>query len=120
MKYYLAGPMRGLPDSNYGAFAEARERLRRSGYDVHCPAEGATEPATDDSYAPQMAGCLDAVLKSDALIVLPGWGKSEGAKVEVAVAVATGKPVFAYHRHRPHPVEELGGLRIVTRAEMLK
>jgi hypothetical protein len=120
MKYYLAGPMRGLPNSNYDAFAEARGRLRQAGYEVHCPAEGATRPATDDSFAPQMQGCLEGVLKSEALIVLPGWAKSEGAKVEVAVAVATGKRVFAYHRHRPHFIEELENLKIVTRAEMLK
>jgi len=112
--------MRGMPNSNYASFEEARTRLRNAGYHVYCPAEGNTELATDESFASQMERCVEAVLKSDAVIVLPGWTKSEGAKVEVAVAVATGKRVFAYYQHRPHFIEELDNIKIVTRAEMLK
>ena len=112
--------MRGLPNSNYDAFAEARNRLRQAGYDIHCPAEGATQPATDGSFVPQMQRCIDAVLKSEAIVLRPGWPKSEGAKIEIAVALATGKRIFAYYQHRPHFIEELENLKIITRAEMLK
>lgn len=125
MAYYLCGPMRGLPHSNFPAFEEAREHLRSLGFDAICPVEAAKErlgadiQADDSNYHDQMWHCFDMVQRCDGVIVLPGWAKSEGAKAEVLVAVDTGKPVYAYHKHRPHVLEELVGVKITTRAEML-
>jgi hypothetical protein len=125
MAFYLAGPMRGLPNSNFDSFAEAREHLRGAGYAVICPVEagearlGEIVPADDKNFYKQMHHCYNAVLESEGVIVLPGWGRSEGAKAEVLVAVTTGKPIYAYHKHRPHFLEELPNVKITTRAEVL-
>jgi len=125
MAFYVAGPMRGLPNSNFDSFVEAREHLRSAGYDVICPVETAQErlgesvQADDSNFYEQMWHCYNAVLKSEGVIVLPGWGRSEGAKAEVLVAVTTGKPIYAYHKHRPHFLEELPNVKITTRAEVL-
>jgi hypothetical protein len=125
MAFYLAGPMRGLPNSNFDAFAEAREHLRSTGYEITCPVEKAHEvfgqdiQASDDNHSTSMRFCYEAVLKSEAVIVLPGWGRSEGAKAEVLMAVNLGLPIYAYHKHRPHFLEELKNVKITTRAEVL-
>jgi len=127
MKFYLAGPMTGLPEHNYPAFAEARERIRKEGHEIFCPAEHAllegyepTTPVTKEWVQDKMRVFLSTILDSDGIVVLPGWARSEGAKVEVATAVATGKKIFQYHKHRPISLEELNGVQIVTRAEVLK
>lgn len=128
MKYYLAGPMSGIPHHNYPSFAEARQRLRSMGYEIFCPAEYAENegyksdtPVTKEWVQGKMRIFLSTIANEcDAVIVLPGWPQSEGAKVEVTVATAVGKPVFAYHRHRPQVLEELENIKIVMRAEVLK
>lgn len=126
MKYYLAGPMQGIPAYNFPAFKEARERLRLNKYEVHCPAEedetngfDTSAPLPADFLPKKLAECFQKVLDCDAVIVLPGWAKSEGAKAEVLIAVETGKPIFSYHHHRPELLEELHNIKIVTRAEMI-
>lgn len=102
MKLYLAGPMRGLPEFNFPAFKEARERLREGGHDVWCPAEhdaredgfdGSGQPITLD-YRHYMRRDLPAVLDSDAVAVLPGWERSKGARMEVDTARGCGIPVL--------------------------
>ena len=66
-----------------------------------------------------MMFCYKAVLECEGVIVLPGWGRSDGAKAEVLVATTLGKPVYAYHKHRPQFIEELPNVKIATRAEVL-
>lgn len=125
MAYYLAGPMRGLPNSNFHEFAAARENLRSKGYEIICPVEQAFQTygddvqATNDNFYEAMRFCYESVLKSEGVIVLPGWGRSEGAKAEVLVALHLGLPIWAYHKHRPQFIEELGHVSIITRAEVL-
>lgn len=48
---------------------------------------------------------LPAVLNSDLVVVLPGWQKSTGARLEVYVAEKCGIPVFRYPDMAParHP-----------------
>lgn len=95
MKIYLAGPMRGLPDFNYPAFNAAAAQLREIGYDVFNPAELF---GGDDSLPPEayLTEDLRAVIESDAVFVMDGWQSSRGARVEVQVAQATGKNIYAY------------------------
>lgn len=125
MAWYLCGPMRGLPNSNFDSFNDAREHLRDKGYDVICPVEQAFQTygdsiqATDKNFHEAMRFCYESVLKSEGVIVLPGWGRSEGAKAEVLMATNIGLPIWAYHKHRPHFLEELPNVHITTRAEVL-
>jgi len=98
MKLYLAGPMRGYPDSNFPAFAAATLKLRMAGHSVFNPAE------TDDLIekhghviTPRM--CLETDLAwiaryADAVALLPKWHRSLGAKAEVALARAIHIPAL--------------------------
>ena len=47
MKLYLAGPMTGLPERNYPAFARAAVLLRALGHEVVSPAELTPNQAGD-------------------------------------------------------------------------
>ena len=117
MKYYLSGPTTGIPESNLPAFQQASERLREAGYEVYSPAEG----STSNSPTEAMRANLGELLTCDAVIVLPVWGRSEEAKIEIAMARAIGLPIHAYHQHRPKAqmIETLGTVKIVTRAEIV-
>ncbi len=97
---YLAGQMRGCPEYNFPAFHEATERLRAMNWEVFSPAERDLEDgfnplkdkAKDLSY--YMAIDLPEVCKSDVVVVLLGWGKSQGARLEVYVACELGKQIL--------------------------
>ena len=101
MRVYLAGPMRGYPAFNFPAFAEAATRLRAAGHEVWSPAENDVEadgfdPTKDAprSMAHYMGRDLPAVCASEAVAVLAGWRKSQGARLEVHVAVSCGIPIL--------------------------
>src|SRR5688572_21466493 len=91
-RLYLAGPMRGIPEFNFPAFADATKRLREYGFEVWSPAE---EDIAQDGFDPTkdkalemshyMKRDLPEVCNSDAVAVLPGWEKSKGASLEVHV-----------------------------------
>jgi nucleoside 2-deoxyribosyltransferase len=107
---YVAGPMRGLPEYGFPAFEKAGEALRDAGWYVYSPrdndeAAGLTAPSTGDPEAAlplkhYMAKDLAQVCKSDAVIVLPGWEESEGARLEVDVAQRVDVPVYTYLHQR--------------------
>ena len=92
MRVYISGPMSGLPDLNYPAFFEAEASLLRLGYDVENPASN-PEPACK-SWRGYMRLALVQLAKSDAVVVLDGWRKSRGARLEVLIARALEMEVF--------------------------
>ena len=99
---YLAGPMRGRPAFGFPAFDRARDQLRAAGFEVICPAEHdravGFDPAgmagTDAELAAAgfdlraaLAWDLEQLARAaDALVLLPGWETSTGARLELAVA----------------------------------
>jgi hypothetical protein len=103
---YIAGPMRGYPNHNFDAFMDADKKLRRKWSSavgtIYNPAqmdldEGFDPSQTEDSkqhLKECMTRDLNAILKCDAIYMLPGWEKSEGAKVEHALAVYLGLKIF--------------------------
>ncbi len=100
MKVYLAGPMRGYDEYNFPRFREAAAQLREAGYEVLSPAEmdeeldgfdGTTEWTSTIKEA--MMRDLPAVLSCDAVVVLEGWEKSQGATIETSVAKMVGMPI---------------------------
>lgn len=103
MKVYIAGPMSGMPDDNYPAFARAAERLRAVGYEVRSPHEGGATPeeaamslrmGAQFRETPEYAGILrrtmGMLLECDAICLLTGWQHSKGASAEHRVAEALG------------------------------
>lgn len=94
MKIYLAGPMRGYPESNFPAFDFAAAKLRAEGHEVFSPAECDREQLKDGGvFSLRKALRADTeyiTLHSDAVALLPGWEKSKGAVAEAALAVALG------------------------------
>jgi hypothetical protein len=109
MKYYIAGPMTGIPNFNFPAFNAAAAKLRAQGCEVFNPAErdierhngvdiSADNHAGDPALAAQVHGfsLRDALADDTAYIckeatgiaMLPGWENSKGARAEHALAVA--------------------------------
>lgn len=101
MKVYIAGPMRGYEKWNHPAFDEAENRWRAAGHIAFSPA------ATDRALGYEPGGVMDgsqlrhvimvditAVCNADAVALLPGWERSAGAAVEVALAQFLGLRIF--------------------------
>lgn len=89
---YLSGPMTGLPDYNRPAFDAVAEELRAQGMSVFNPADIGTR----ENIMPRawyMRRDIEGLLKSDTVYVLPGWGKSEGAKLEIEIAKQLEMPI---------------------------
>lgn len=85
--------MSGIPRFNFPAFHSAAKRWRRAGHTVINPAEN-DGGDTSRPYAYYMRQDIGYILTVDAIAVLPGWQKSRGANVEVAVARALGLPIY--------------------------
>ena len=89
MTVYIAGPMTGLPDYNVAAFYAAELELKKRGYTVLNPAT-LPRDLPDNKYLPI---CMAMIEASDAVYMLPGWNRSQGATAEYWYAVRQGKIV---------------------------
>jgi hypothetical protein len=141
MKAYLAGPMSGYPQFNFPLFYKAAAQLRADGWNIVSPAE---LDADTDAEIPKAAlaspdgkhvnkgvaghtwGDLlarDVKMIADdginAIIFLPGWEKSRGARLEAF----TGTQIkgFKFFRYIPsedgetYDTRELAGESVVLR-----
>jgi hypothetical protein len=93
VKVYIAGPMSGYVDFNYPAFHAAAKAWRKAGHEVINPAENEGGD-TSKPYAYYMRQDINHVLNVEAIAVLPGWQKSRGAALEVAIARILDYPIF--------------------------
>ncbi len=99
---YIAGPMRGYDQFNFPSFDAAAAKLRADGWIVLNPAEHDRESGFDetlnnlDGFDMRKAFRWDmnAILRSDAIYMLPGWEKSSGATIEKQVAEFVGSEVL--------------------------
>lgn len=110
MRVYVAGPMSGRPAFNIPAFDAAANDLRALGHEVVSPAEvdgpvtrevllqsesgsHADFPA-DESWSFYLARDFRILADSgiEAIVCLPGWEESKGARAEVAVGAVLGIP----------------------------
>lgn len=109
--WYLAGPMTGIPQFNFPLFASESARLRGEGYKIVSPHE-LDSPAVQQAAWASPDGALHSghiagetwgdILARDVkvvadnvrgILVLPGWTKSRGARLETFVAHLCGKPI---------------------------
>lgn len=114
-RYYLAGPMSGIPQFNFPLFYAVTAELRASGYDIVSPAElddqedagcAMASPDGDPTNRVHMASktwadylARDVKLIADevqGIIFLPHWCRSRGAKLEAFVGLLQG-PGFEFH-----------------------
>lgn len=130
MRVYLAGPMSGIKSFNIPAFDEGAQRLRGWGHSVVSPAE-MDGPVTRQILMSSKAGdhkdlptgetwgfylardikllCDDGI---EAVMVLPGWQNSKGARLETFVASALlGMPIFQLTRIGPVPLDSTSLVR---------
>ena len=88
---YIAGPMTGLPDDNKPAFRRLAFELRICGHTVLNPAENTTPPC-GGTWSGWMRLALPQLAASEAVALLPGWTRSDGALWEYANARRLGIP----------------------------
>lgn len=93
MKFYIAGPMTGLPDFNRPAFHNAATRIFEQG---HVALNPATLPDGLSQFE-YMDICFAMVRAADAIFMLRGWEKSDGAVAEHALAKKLGLSIILEH-----------------------
>ena len=99
---YVAGPMRGYEDFNFGAFDAAAHRLRMDGWTVLSPAEHDRDGGFDETLnsldgfdlAAAFRWDVEAILQADAIYLLNGWQESVGATLERSIAETIGIAVL--------------------------
>lgn len=90
---FVSGKMTGLPGYNHTAFHQVTAQLRAQGYTVLNPAE----IAGGDTTLPRahyLRECLRMVADADAIVVLPNWRDSKGARQEVFNGLEIGIPIL--------------------------
>lgn len=93
MKVYIAGPMTGLPDFNRDPFRKQHVSLMNEGHIVLCPAI-LPNGLSQHEY---MDICFAMVRAADAIFMLRGWEKSDGAVAEHALAKKLGLSIILEH-----------------------
>lgn len=113
--YYLAGPMSGIAQFNVPTFRAAADHLRRLGLEIISPIELDSEEVytammrsktgSFDEHGKLARNTWGDFLSRDVkvvadraagVIVLDGWQRSRGARLEVFTALLANKPIFKY------------------------
>lgn len=108
MKVYLAGPMRGYRDYNFPRFESTAANLRDMGHTVFSPHENdlekgyATRTEFGYDFKPAEEIMRDCIMddlsyiahEAEAVALMPGWKKSSGVAVELALAKFLGLKIL--------------------------
>lgn len=133
MKIYLSGPMSGIPAFNVPAFKAAAEYLRLDPtYEVVSPHEvdeeggiGGFVKQSANGDIKDLAACgetwgsllgrdvkIIADDKFDAIVLLRGWEKSKGARLEVFLGLLLGLQIFDYETGLVLPSDQI--MKVLT------
>ena len=93
-KVYISGPMTGYPNLNKRAFAMAVESIASLGMTAVNPHDLCNP---DWDWRRCMREDIAALCACDAIMMLPGWEKSNGAQLELHVAHRLGMNVILTH-----------------------
>lgn len=95
---YIAGKYRGATpwevEQNIRAAEDIAAKVWAMGHAALCPHANSRHMegvATDEVF---LAGTLELMRRCDAVLLVPNWHRSEGARAEVAEAERLGMPVF--------------------------
>jgi len=100
VKVYLSGPMTGYDEFNYPAFHAFAEALRNRGHEVISPAEQDAASGIEPGMAEWhefVRWDLKVMLDCEAIVLMDGWHKSRGARLEHHVADALEMQVLTIH-----------------------
>ena len=128
MRIYLAGPMSNIPQFNFPAFDAAEADLLARGYDVvppfdlHDPVirpqclaspDGALNSVPSTTWGYALARDVEIIADQgiEAIVVMDGWEKSKGARLEVFVGRLCGLPIYHYGSTDPLTPVLQGALR---------
>ena len=103
MTLYLSGPMTGITEFNYPAFQRACYALRDMGHTVVSPHEVAHQENGVVGSLPWRDYLMRDIheltgAKCSAIVMLAGWAKSRGARLELSIALALDFEVFYIQR----------------------
>lgn len=112
---YIAGPMLGIVNDNMEEFVKSAAILRMYGWEVISPVEISYQVCYSRScklseipYEEWLEIDLQRLEKADALFMLDGWEKSNGAKGEMTSFISQGKEeVYFQANGYPFPEEEI-------------
>ncbi|MCI8210714.1 hypothetical protein AUC61_14340 [Pseudomonas sp. S25] len=103
----LCGPMTGLPEYNFPAFAAEAARLRGLGFDVVNHAEINPDGA---SWEECMRRDVPLLVTCHHVATLPSWDKLQGAQLEVYVADRLGIRDSPAHTITEYQVQPCSGV----------
>lgn len=98
MRIYIAGPISGIPNKNREAFDAAARMVTAMGHVPVSPIKVCRRLPENSAWAAYMKRCIPALLKCDAICMLEGWEKSDGAKIENDLAGKLGIGRFYLRR----------------------
>jgi hypothetical protein len=88
IKYYLAGPMTGLPNFNYDAFRDMERKVLSvmdCGIEILNPITIA-DGDTTKPYEFYIRESIEMILRANAVVFLEGWQNSTGAQLGYNIA----------------------------------
>ena len=102
LNIYIAGPMRGYVNNNHDEFDRAEEELDKKNIwkpvnPARVDREEGVDPANDMTKLELKSALkrdVDLIFDCDCMYMLTGWAKSEGARMEHALATALGISVY--------------------------
>ena len=115
---YISGPYNSIPegyDRHHGIQRNIVEASRvaaecwKKGWAVICPhlnTAGFHNLGLDEEIF--LKGCIEMVKRCDAILLMEGWEKSEGAERERLEALLLGKPVYHVRDGIPDPQAATG------------
>lgn len=90
---YISGPMKGIPNDNREAFWEAEKKIKEKTNDLIFNPANFPMGWTREEY---LRKDIEGLCQCNVMVLLPGFEKSDGCKLEMNVAVNIGIPIFSF------------------------